>query len=170
MLHANDPDVLLLVLADVAYAKGMAQVAKEADHGRESQYKALGPGAKPAVRPRGEVHRRADVSVSEGARCNPSVERSANSLARVAPDFSRLHVAAGCRKDQWRSGHDQGLLCLLMPEMLLRGIDVGYSFNDTYAMMAFVCAGHDADAAHHAQRDLIDLTLIEVAERALPMP
>ena len=47
MLEANDPDLLLLALGDVARAKGMAQVAKEAGLGRESLYKALAPGAKP---------------------------------------------------------------------------------------------------------------------------
>ncbi len=47
MLEGNDPDLLLLALGDVARAKGMAQVAKEAGLGRESLYKALTPGAKP---------------------------------------------------------------------------------------------------------------------------
>ena len=47
VLDANDPDLLLLALSDVARAKGMAQVAKDAGLGRESLYKALAPGAKP---------------------------------------------------------------------------------------------------------------------------
>jgi probable addiction module antidote protein len=47
VLESNDPDLLLLALADVARAKGMAQVAKDAGLGRESLYKALAPGAKP---------------------------------------------------------------------------------------------------------------------------
>lgn len=47
ILDENDPDLLLLALADVARAKGMAQVAKDAGLGRESLYKALAPGAKP---------------------------------------------------------------------------------------------------------------------------
>ena len=46
-LEANDPGLLLLALSDVAKAKGMAQVAKDAGLGRESLYKALAPGAKP---------------------------------------------------------------------------------------------------------------------------
>jgi probable addiction module antidote protein len=46
-LEADDPDLLLLALGDVARAKGMAQVAKDAGLGRESLYKALTPGAKP---------------------------------------------------------------------------------------------------------------------------
>ena len=47
ILETNDPDLLLLALSDVARAKGMAQVAKDAGLGRESLYKALAPGAKP---------------------------------------------------------------------------------------------------------------------------
>ena len=49
VLEENDPDLLLLALADVARAKGMAQVAKDAGLGRESLYKALSPGAKPRL-------------------------------------------------------------------------------------------------------------------------
>jgi len=47
VLEANEPALLLLALGDVARAKGMAQVAKDAGLGRESLYKALAPGAKP---------------------------------------------------------------------------------------------------------------------------
>jgi probable addiction module antidote protein len=47
VLEAEDPDLLLLALSDVARARGMAQVAKDAGLGRESLYKALAPGAKP---------------------------------------------------------------------------------------------------------------------------
>ena len=47
VLETDDPDLLLLALSDVARAKGMAQVAKDAGLGRESLYKALAPGAKP---------------------------------------------------------------------------------------------------------------------------
>lgn len=47
ILETNDSNLLLLALSDVARAKGMAQVAKDAGLGRESLYKALAPGAKP---------------------------------------------------------------------------------------------------------------------------
>ena len=47
VLETNDSELLLLALNDVARAKGMAQVAKDAGLGRESLYKALAPGAKP---------------------------------------------------------------------------------------------------------------------------
>jgi probable addiction module antidote protein len=47
VLEAEDLDLLLLALGDVARARGMSLVAKEAGLGRESLYKALAPGAKP---------------------------------------------------------------------------------------------------------------------------
>jgi probable addiction module antidote protein len=47
VLEADDPELLLLALADIARARGMAEVAKQAGLGRESLYKALSPGAKP---------------------------------------------------------------------------------------------------------------------------
>jgi probable addiction module antidote protein len=47
VLEADDPDLLLLALGDVARARGMAQVAKDSGLGRESLYKALAPGSKP---------------------------------------------------------------------------------------------------------------------------
>ncbi len=43
----KDSDVLLKALSDVAKARGMAQVAKDAGLGRESLYKALRHGSKP---------------------------------------------------------------------------------------------------------------------------
>ena len=46
-LSSEDPDLFLQAIADVAKARGMAQVAKETGLGRESLYKALKPGAKP---------------------------------------------------------------------------------------------------------------------------
>jgi probable addiction module antidote protein len=46
-LEAPNPDVFLTAVRDVARARGMAQLAKDAGLGRESLYKALTPGAKP---------------------------------------------------------------------------------------------------------------------------
>jgi probable addiction module antidote protein len=43
----GNPAILLRALAEVAKARGMTQVAKDAGLGRESLYKALAPGAKP---------------------------------------------------------------------------------------------------------------------------
>ena len=46
-LEDENPDVFLRAIADVAKARGMSQLAKDAGVGRESLYKALAPGAKP---------------------------------------------------------------------------------------------------------------------------
>lgn len=46
-LEDSNPDVFLAAVPDVARARGMAQLAKDAGLGRESLYKALTPGAKP---------------------------------------------------------------------------------------------------------------------------
>ena len=46
-LEDENPDVFLAALADVAKARGIADIAKKAGLGRESLYKALAPGAKP---------------------------------------------------------------------------------------------------------------------------
>ena len=46
-LASEHPDLFLQAIADVARARGMAQLAKDTGLGRESLYKALAPGAKP---------------------------------------------------------------------------------------------------------------------------
>ncbi len=46
-LEDPNPDVFLTAVRDVARARGMAQLAKDAGLGRDSLYKALTPGAKP---------------------------------------------------------------------------------------------------------------------------
>ena len=46
-LEDPNPDVFLTAVRDLARARGMAQLAKDAGLGRESLYKALTPGAKP---------------------------------------------------------------------------------------------------------------------------
>ena len=46
-LEENDPTLFLSALVDVAKARGMTKMAKDAGVGRESLYKALSPGAKP---------------------------------------------------------------------------------------------------------------------------
>lgn len=47
VLETGDSNFFLLALGDIARARGMSQVAKDAGLGRESLYKALAPGAKP---------------------------------------------------------------------------------------------------------------------------
>ncbi|MEX2516674.1 MAG: addiction module antidote protein [Gammaproteobacteria bacterium] len=46
-LEDEDPNVFLTAVGDVAKARGMTTLAKDAGLGRESLYKALAPGAKP---------------------------------------------------------------------------------------------------------------------------
>ncbi len=46
-LETEDSDTILLALNDIARARGMSEIAKQSGLGRESLYKALGPGAKP---------------------------------------------------------------------------------------------------------------------------
>jgi probable addiction module antidote protein len=46
-LDDPNPDVFLAAVADVARARGMSKLARDAGLGRESLYKALAPGARP---------------------------------------------------------------------------------------------------------------------------
>jgi len=46
-LEENDPALVAAVLGDIARAKGMSEVAREAGLGRESLYKALSPTGNP---------------------------------------------------------------------------------------------------------------------------
>lgn len=46
-LEDPNPEVFLVAVRDVARARGMSQLARDAGLGRESLYKALTPGAKP---------------------------------------------------------------------------------------------------------------------------
>lgn len=46
-LEDSNPDVFVAALADVAKARGIAQLAKDTGLGRESLYKTLSPGSKP---------------------------------------------------------------------------------------------------------------------------
>jgi probable addiction module antidote protein len=46
-LNDDDPNTFLMAVGDVAKARGITQIAKDAGLGRESLYKALAPNAKP---------------------------------------------------------------------------------------------------------------------------
>ena len=46
-LEDGNPDVFLAAIGNVAKAKGMTAIARDAELGRESLYKAFAPGAKP---------------------------------------------------------------------------------------------------------------------------
>lgn len=47
IMAENDPALLASTLGDIAKARGMTQIAKDAGIGRESLYKALRPNANP---------------------------------------------------------------------------------------------------------------------------
>jgi probable addiction module antidote protein len=64
----SNPDVLLAALCDVAKAKGMTQVAKDAGLGRESLYKALSPGSHPRFETISAVLRALNVRLAVVAR------------------------------------------------------------------------------------------------------
>jgi probable addiction module antidote protein len=59
-----NPDVFIAALGDVAKARGMAQIAKEAGLGRESLYKALSAGAHPRFETINAVLRALGVKLS----------------------------------------------------------------------------------------------------------
>jgi probable addiction module antidote protein len=46
-LEENDPSLIAAVLGDIARAKGMSQISRQAGLGRESLYKALSPEGNP---------------------------------------------------------------------------------------------------------------------------
>lgn len=83
VLEADDPDLVLLALGDVARAKGMAQVAKDAGLGRESLYKALTPGAKPRFDTILKVARALGVKLSAQPVERPVAARSNSSPKRT---------------------------------------------------------------------------------------
>ena len=68
VLESDDPDLLLQALSDVARAKGMAQVARDAGLGRESLYKSLAPGAKPRFETIATIMRAMNVGFSVESR------------------------------------------------------------------------------------------------------
>ena len=59
----ENPDVLLRALAEVAKARGMTQVARDAGLGRESLYKALAPGSHPRFETINAILRALGVSI-----------------------------------------------------------------------------------------------------------
>ena len=48
-LEDGDPALVAAALGDIARAKGMTEIAREAGLGRESLYKALSPGGNPEL-------------------------------------------------------------------------------------------------------------------------
>jgi probable addiction module antidote protein len=83
----GDPELLKLVLGDIARSKGMTEIAKAADLGRSNLYKALSPEGNP------EFATVASVLKALGLRL--SVVRERVSKRRAA---ARSHAAGPSRK------------------------------------------------------------------------
>jgi probable addiction module antidote protein len=80
----DNPDVLLMALADVAKARGMAQVARAAGLGRESLYKALAPGSHPRFATIQAVLRALNVRITVEPPPAPAVRPQAKKAAARA--------------------------------------------------------------------------------------
>lgn len=89
VLETDDPDLLLLALGDVARAKGMAQVAKDAGLGRESLYKALAPGAKPRFDTVVKVAKALGVRLAAQPLTETAASQSNSSLQRTLDPSAR---------------------------------------------------------------------------------
>jgi len=69
-----NPDVLLSALADVAKARGMARMAKDAGLGLESLYKTLSPGSHPRLETIAAVLRALNVRLAVVPEPDPTEE------------------------------------------------------------------------------------------------
>ena len=94
----DNPDVLLLALANVAKAHGMAKVAKAAGLGRESLYKALAPGSHPRFETIVAVLRALGVTVV--------VRGSKAADARTPKDFKLIALEADRSKTKTIAAKD----------------------------------------------------------------
>jgi probable addiction module antidote protein len=95
-----NPEVFLAALGDVAKAKGMAQIAKDAGLGRESLYKAFGAGAHPRYETVSAVLRALGVKltvtiVAEKRRPTRGKTSRARITARAPKQRQRIAVAQG---------------------------------------------------------------------------
>ncbi len=63
----ENPAIFMRALAEVAKARGMTQVARDAGLGRESLYKALAPGSKPRYETIAAVMRALKVKIAVAA-------------------------------------------------------------------------------------------------------
>ena len=86
----ENPDVLLLALANVAKARGMALVAKAAGLGRESLYKALAPGSHPRFETIQAVLRALNVEIAVRPPPKPATR---------AAVFKKRHKLFAARKE-----------------------------------------------------------------------
>ena len=66
-LEESDPVLVAAALGDIARAKGMTQVAREAGLGRESLYKALSPAGNPEFATILKVMKALDLKITASA-------------------------------------------------------------------------------------------------------
>ena len=90
----ENPDVLLLALANVAKARGMALVAKAAGLGRESLYKALAPGSHPRFETIQAVLRALNVEITVRPPPKPATRPAV---------FKKRHKLLAARKEGAKS-------------------------------------------------------------------
>ncbi len=99
----ENPDVLLLALANVAKARGIAHIAKAAGLGRESLYKALAPGAHPRFATIQAILRALNVSIvvkpPTPAETKPATKKAEGENPTLAK-AARVKALAAYRKRQ----------------------------------------------------------------------
>ncbi|MCW5737531.1 MAG: putative addiction module antidote protein [Enhydrobacter sp.] len=89
-----NPEVFLAALGDVAKAKGMAKIAKEAGLGRESLYKTFGAGAHPRYETVSAVLRALGVKLTIVIEPRRAARRKAPRTRAVARPSKKRAVAA----------------------------------------------------------------------------
>jgi len=92
-----NPDVFLTALGDVAKARGMARIAKDAGLGRESLYKALGAGAHPRYETVSAVLRALGVKLTVVAKHRRT---RAASPPRKAPNLGAVESGRSPRRSR----------------------------------------------------------------------
>jgi probable addiction module antidote protein len=81
-LEDGDPALVAAVLGDIARAKGMTEVAKEAGLGRESLYKALSSGGNPEFSTVLKVMKVLGLELHAAAAISPAAARKKSSRAK----------------------------------------------------------------------------------------
>jgi probable addiction module antidote protein len=92
-----NPEVFLAALGDVAKAKGMAQIAKDAGLGRESLYKTFGAGAHPRYETVSAVLRALGVKLTVSVvaeKRRPTRDKISRTRVTARPPKQRQRTAA----------------------------------------------------------------------------
>lgn len=90
----ENPDALLRALAEVAKARGMTQVARDAGLGRESLYKALAPGSHPRFETINAILR-AVARVAKTVKVKKTGSKTAAALSRARKRLKRVETSLG---------------------------------------------------------------------------